>query len=885
MTARSQTQTPGEVWAEEASHLEGHARIRARIGGLHCSLCTGTIEKALGRLDGVDTVAVSLTHEQALVDYDPKRVRPERILSTLRDIGYELYDPRKLRPFEEEEADLVREGVRLLVAVTASLAAIGLIAKVTGIWSLLVPASVVAVMVPISYAILRPAGRLKALAGAAGIVAPGVAALLLRAAGVLGEAVIGSLVGALALAVVLGVAPHILRMAYQSARRGILNQHVLLEIGAFAGIAGGVIGLTGLLPGYPTAPFFAVAVLVANYHIFSEWLSLLVKTRSSQAVKKLLDLQPDLARLVRNGTETEVPVEQVRVGDLVRVRPGERMPVDGRVRDGFSTLDLSLVTGEPIPVEGATGDSVVAGSLNGSGTLLVEATAPASDSFLAQVVRHVEDARALKPGILHLVDRILRVYTPTVLIVSALALVGWLAGSGLTGDVDVQRAVFAALSVLIMGYPCAVGIAAPLAIVRGAGEAADQGVIMRTGEAFQTFRTITHVLLDKTGTLTLGRPTVQGVEPAPHIDPDEPLAVAAAAEASSEHPLAAAITTAAKDRRLVLPMVTDFTSTTGFGVSALVGSRRVLVGRPSFLTEAGIDPTPLGDAIGRLESEGHTVVAVSRDGQPLGVIALADTIRPEARETVKRLQGAGLVPVLVTGDNPRAARHVATRLGIDEVRADVLPDGKAELVRKLQAQGAKVAMVGDGINDAPALMQADVGIAMGSGTDIAIESADIIIVRDDVSLVLTARDISRRAYRRVRQNVALAFGFNGIGIPLATTGLIYPVWAMVAMAASVTTIFINSIGGRPALLFQAVRSVGRAAPSPRMDGVPVGAADREIHGEDGGRHLVHQHVVRGELPDPRSRPHRGPVDQPGGGGGRTVDGQPRSREEGGVAGS
>jgi Cu+-exporting ATPase len=251
-----------------------------------------------------------------------------------------------------------------------------------------------------------------AIAGSAGIVAPGVAALALRAAGILDGSLTGWLAGMLALAVVLGVAPHILRMAYQSARRGILNQHVLLEVGAFAGIAGGVIGLTGVLPGYPTAAFFAVAVLVANYHIFSEWLSLLVKTRSSQAVKKLLDLQPDLARVRRDGAETQIPVEQVRVGDLVRVRPGERIPVDGQVAGGYSAVDVSMVTGESVPQERGSGDAVVSGSLNGSGSLLIQATAPASESFLAQVVRHVEDARALKPGILHLVDRVLRVYTP-----------------------------------------------------------------------------------------------------------------------------------------------------------------------------------------------------------------------------------------------------------------------------------------------------------------------------------------------------------------------------------------------------------------------------------------------------------------------------------------
>jgi len=802
------TQTE-QLWAEEPSHLAGHARIRARIAGLHCSLCTGTIEKALGRQSGVDKVAVSLTHEQALIDYDPAVIQPEKILGTLRDIGYDLYDPRKLRPFEEEEADLVREGKRLLAAVAASLTAIALILEVSGVWSLLVPASVVALMVPVSYAILRPAGPVRALLGALAIIAPAAIANTARETGVLTEPAIGWLTGVLAVAVVFGIAPHILRMAYQAARRRILNQHVLLEVGAFAGIVGGLIGLTGAFPNYPTAPFFAVTVLVANYHIFSEWLSLLVKTRSSQAVKKLLDLQPDTARLVRDGTEEEVPLAQVAVGDLVRIRPGERIPVDGRVATGFSTVDVSMVTGEPVPVERSAGDEVIGGSINASGTLLVEATRIGADSFLAQVVRHVEDARALKPGILHLVDRVLRIYTPTVLIVAAAALVGWLAGSWLlTGEPDVRRAVFAGLGVLVMGYPCAVGIAAPLAIVRAAGEAADLGIIMRTGEAFQTFGQVRRIVMDKTGTLTEGRPAVREVVSL--VGEDDLLATAAAAESSSEHPLARAIVDAAVDRGVGLPEAESFESITGFGVSARVSGRDVLVGRPAFLADHGVDLGRLTARVDQLEAAGRTVVAVSADGQPLGALALGDEIRAESIEALTQMRDAGLSPVLVTGDNERAARHVAAKLGIEDVRAGVLPEGKAEIVRDLQADGTRVAMVGDGINDAPALMQADVGIAMGGGTDIAVESADVIVVRDDLRAVLTARQISRSSYRRTRQNVALAFLFNGIGIPAAATGLVYPVWAMIAMALSVTTIFINSIGGRPSLLFEAIGSVGRA---------------------------------------------------------------------------
>ncbi|MHA6804503.1 heavy metal translocating P-type ATPase [Salinifilum ghardaiensis] len=807
------TAEEARLWESEPSPHPGHRRVRAKVAGLHCSLCTGTIEKTLGRLDGVGQVAVSLTHEQVLVDYEAERITPERILGDLRDVGYELYDPRKLRAFADEERDLVREGKRLLGAVAASLTAIGLIAELAGIWSVLVPLTVVALMVPVSYAVLRRAGRAVAGSGALAVVAPGVAALVLRGTGALDPPVLGWVAGLLAAAVVAGVAPHILRMAYQSARRGVLNQHVLLEVGAFAGITGGVIGLTGLLPGYPTAAFFAVSVLVANYHVFSEWLSLLVKTRSSQAVKKLLDLQPDLARVVgADGAESEVPVEDVAVGRRIRIRPGERVPLDGRIVSGESAIDFSLVTGEAVPAERGPGGEVVGGAINGTGSLVVEVAATGAEGFLAQVARHVEDSRALKPGILHLVDRVLRIYTPTVLTISALALLVWLTGTWVfAGEPDVRRAVFAALSVLVMGYPCAVGIAAPLAIVRGTGQAADRGVVMRTGEAFQTFRLVRAVVLDKTGTLTEGRLTVRDVR-ATATGEDELLELAAAAEQHSEHPLARAIVDTARNRGVPVPEAEDFESVPGAGVRATVRGRDVLVGKPELLAESGADTAGLAVRSEQREDSGHTVIAVAAGGAVLGALALGDEPRPDAAEAVAAMRERGVEPVLVTGDDERAARYVAARLGIDDVRAGVRPEGKAAIVRELQAGGTRVAVVGDGINDAPALMQADVGIAAGGGTDIAVESADVVLLREDVTAVLDAREVSARAYRRTRVNVGLAFTFNGIGIPLATTGLVYPVWAMIAMAASVTSIFVNSIGTRPSLLLEAVGSLGRIDP-------------------------------------------------------------------------
>ncbi len=799
-------------WTEEPANRPDRARIRARIGGLHCSLCTGTIEKALGRQAGVDKVAVSLTHEQALVEYDPKAVRPEQLLQTLREIGYTVSDPRKLRSFEEEERELVREGRRFLIATAFSLLAVALIANpAAGFAAITLSVAVFGSLLGLIFLVLRARGLAAALLGAAMLAAAVVALLVSKQQGWIMGAT-PWIVAALAMIQVFGVGQHILVMAYQALWRGILNQHVLLETGAFAGLIGGAIGLALQQPGYPTAAFFAVSVMIATYHIFSEWLSLIVRTRSSQAVKKLLDLRPETAHVLRGGVDLELPIEEVRIGDLVRIRPGERVPVDGTVTSGRSNIDQSLVTGEPIPVERTEGDTVIGGAINGTGTLLVKVDAVGEGSFLHQVIRQVEDARALKPGILHLVDRVLRIYTPTVLLLAALAVIGWLLESWLgTGQVDIERAVFAGLSVLVMGYPCAVGISAPLSIVRGAGEAAGQGILMRTGEAFQGLRLVTRIVLDKTGTLTEGRPKLREIVALDGSE-DELLAAAAAAEASSEHPLAQAVVKAAFERGVVPPAVASFEAFPGRGVVArLDGGGEILVGSPRFLIEQGSELVQIEHSIGALEAAGRTVIVVSRDGRAIGLLALGDTLRPDAVSAMTALRKAGLSPIMVTGDNARAARRIADDVGIEEVHAGVLPQDKAKIVRRLQADRSRVAMVGDGINDAPALMQADVGIAMGGGTDVAVESADIIILSNRLDALPLARQISRSSYRKMLQNVTLAFLFNGIGIPLAMTGILYPVWAMVAMAVSVTAIFFNSLWGRPRLFFDAILTVGRPA--------------------------------------------------------------------------
>ena len=797
------------LWTHEPASRPDRARVRARIAGMHCSLCTGTIERALGRLDGVDKVAVSLTHEQALVEYDPARVEPEALLKTLRDMGYTISDPRKLRAFAEEERQLVDEGRRFLWATVFSLGSLTLIARPGDLWYAILEAFVVFCLLGLVFLVLRPSGLRKAITGTGAALGLVVALSWLEQSGSL-AGIDPWIAAALAVSVVFFLARQILVVAWQSLRRGIVNQHVLLEAAAFAGLAGGVYGLAAGGPEFPTAPFFCVAVMVCNYHLFSEWLSLIVKTRSSQAVRRLLELQPETARIVRDGKEQEMRTEEVAIGDLVRIRPGERIPVDGTVTEGHSWVNQSLVTGEPLPVERTAGDTVIGGSMNELGTLLVKVTAVGDQSFLQRVAREVEDARALKPGMLHLVDRVLKVYAPAVLSLALVAALGWWIGPAIFGGgMDVERAVFAGLTVLVMGYPCALGISAPLSIVRGAGEAAERGILMRTGEAFQGYRLATHVVFDKTGTLTEGKPKLLEIEAIGGTE-EETLGLAAAAEIASEHPLAKAVMAAAFDRDVDPPRLEKFEAIPGLGVRAYFGSDRIQVGNAKFMEQGGVALDRVRDRVRVLQGQGRTVMLVARNADVIGLLALGDSLREGARETVAALRRAGVRTVLMSGDNVVAARRVAAEAGVDEVYGDLLPQDKVALIRKLQETG-NVAMVGDGINDAPALMQANVGIAMGSGTDIAIDSADIVVLSNRLQAVVEAREISRWSYRKMVQNVCLAILFNGIGVPLAATGMVYPIWAMAAMATSVTAIFFNSLRGRQRLFFDAVLSVGHTA--------------------------------------------------------------------------
>ncbi|MBI4264677.1 MAG: heavy metal translocating P-type ATPase [Acidobacteria bacterium] len=725
-----------------------------KVGGMSCSFCANSIRKAIGRQKGVDDVHVSLAHEEALVRYHPDQVTDTQIEDTLRGLGYTVRDPRKVQSFEEQEAMMRRERNNLLVAAGF---AVGMVSAMAAMW--------------------------------------------------LDRLVIENwqiwIAWAAATFVFFWTGRHILRMAWGAARRGITNQHVLLTAGALAGYGGGLLGspipFTGWngAYGFPAVDFFGVVVFLTTYHLLSGFVSLKVRTRASQSVRRLLEMQPPTARVVRDGREEEIPIDEVRIGDDVRIRPGERIPVDGRIVDGGSAVDQALVTGEPIPAEKQVGDEVIGGSVNQTGTLLVRVTRVGDESFLRQVARHVEEAKALKPGIIVLVDRVLKYYVPVVLTISLGAYLFWVIAPLLFGAGPVyQRAIYAAVTVLVMGYPCALGMATPLALIRGGGMAAERGVLMRSGEAFQVLKDIRIIVLDKTGTITEGKPRVVEVVPTPGYSREDVLRDAASAESPSEHPLARAVVTRAEEEEVTLSEAEHFQAIAGGGVEALVRGRRIVIGTPRLLADRGVPVADAGRVLAREEARGRTAVLVAVGGEVAGTLSIADTVKADAKQAIAELRALGMQVVMVTGDAEATARAIAGDVGIEDVRSRVLPDRKADRVRELQHGNIRVAFVGDGINDAPALMQADVGIAIGAGTDIAIESSDVILIGERLSAVVDAYHIGRKSYAKTVQNLVFAFSFNAVGVPLAATGLVHPVWAMVAMAASVSAVLLNSFGGR-----------------------------------------------------------------------------------------
>ena len=543
--------------------------------------------------------------------------------------------------------------------------------------------------------------------------------------------------------------------------------------------------------------YFDTAVVITVLVLLGQVLELRARGRTSDAIKALLGLAPKTARVIRNGVEQDVPLPHVAVNDLIRVRPGEKVPVDGVVTDGHSSVDESMVTGEPLPVEKAAADHTTAGTVNGTGTLVVRAERVGNDTLLAQIVRMVSEAQRSRAPIQNLADRIAAYFVPAVVAVAALAFAAW---SMWGPEPRLALALVAAVAVLIIACPCALGLATPMAIMVGTGRGAEAGVLIKNAEALERLERVDTVVVDKTGTLTIGKPALAGIEPEAGFTESEILRLVAGLEQASEHPLAAAIVAGARARAMPILSPSGFESQTGKGVTGNVAGRRVALGNLALMAELGIDAGAASQRADALRRDGWTVMLVAIDGRLAGLVGVIDPVKESAAEAIGMLHQAGLRVVMVTGDSRVTAEAVARRLAIDEIHAEVLPAKKRDIVRQLLEEGHVVAMAGDGINDAPALAQASVGIAMGTGTDVAMESAGITLVKGDLRGIVRARRLSRATMRNVRQNLFLAFVYNAVGVPVAA-GVLYPVlgllispiWASAAMTLSSVSVIGNAL--------------------------------------------------------------------------------------------
>lgn len=607
-----------------------------------------------------------------------------------------------------------------------------------------------------------------------------------------------AVMGAFALAVLAYSGSQFFVGAYQAIRQRQANMHTLIAVGT--GVAWVYSTIAVIAPQiFPnekmTEVYYDVTVVVTALVVLGLALEVKARGRSSEAIRKLIGLQAKTARVIRDGTETDVPVEEVVVGDLLALRPGEKIPVDGIMVDGSSALDESMITGESLPVGKKPGDEVIGATLNTTGAFTMRVTKTGADTALAQIVRLVQDAQATKVPVQRLVDVVSGYFTPAVMILAVLGFVTWY---DFGPRPAFAYAVIVAVTTLIIACPCALGMATPMSLTTGVGKGAEHGILIRSGDALQVTSKLDTVVLDKTGTITWGRPVVTDVV-ASSFPEEEVLRLAGSVDRVSEHPLAAAIVNGVEQRGLALAEVTDFAAIPGHGVEGYAEGRRVLVGNSRLLEREGIDASDLAEDWQRLADEGKTPVYVAVDGVAAGLVAVADTVKEDSITAIADLKALGIEVAMLTGDNARTARAIARQVGVERVLAEVLPQDKSEEVKKLQLEGKKVGMVGDGINDAPALTQADVGFAIGTGTDVAIEAADVTLISGSLRGVVSAIQISQATMRNVWQNLVGAFGYNSLGLPIAL-GVLYPILgvllspllAAAAMSLSSITVILNA---------------------------------------------------------------------------------------------
>jgi Cu+-exporting ATPase len=777
------------------------AKVTIPVGGMTCAGCQAGVQKALQRQPGVVDATVNLMTASAAVTYDPSVIGPEALVEAIRETGYEAEVPSvgaagaagRTAFDEQEERDRVQEEeFRGLRRKAAASGAAGLIAMLVSM-PLMAPKAAGAAHGPVADPFMR--WVMESLSPALQRVLPWLYEIDPR--------VFSYGLLALTAAVMIWAGRHFYVRAWSSFRHHSADMNTLIAVGTGAAFLYSM--LATVAPGFflrrgvqPDVYYEAVVIIVALI-LTGNALEARAKSRTSAALRGLIALQPRTARVSRGGAEIDVPIDEVRGGDTVAVRPGERVPVDGEVISGGSAVDESMLTGESMPVGKGPGDRVIGGTVNRTGAFRYRATTLGADSVLARIVQLMREAQGSRAPIQRLADRISAIFVPVVLQIAIVTFVVWFVAAG---QAPAVRAFAAAVAVLIIACPCAMGLAVPTAVMVATGRGAELGALIKGGEALQRAGDVTHVVLDKTGTVTEGRPAVTDVvvPPGSGRSAEELLRLVASLEASSEHPLADAIVRHAKDLGLALAPAESFQSATGRGATAVVGGTALAVGNEALLADYAVSVDPLRAEAERLSAAGRTPVYVAADGALAGLLAVSDPVKATSRAAVARLKRMGLEVVLLTGDNRHTAEAVAREAGVDRVVAGVLPGGKVDEIRRLQQGGAVVAMVGDGINDAPALAQADVGIAVGSGTDIAIEASDVTLMRGDLGGVADAIALSRRTMRTMKQNLFWAFIYNVVGIPVAA-GVLYPVFGLLlspilasaAMAFSSVSVVTNSL--------------------------------------------------------------------------------------------
>lgn len=721
------------------------------ITGMTCAACATRIEKGLSRMPGISQANVNLALETAHVEYAAGMVTVKDMMKKVEQLGYKALPKQEAK----DSAELRRQEInhKRFKWMMAAILSLPLLWAMVGHFTF-------TSWIPVPSLFMNPWFQL--------LLATPVQFLIG------GQFYVG---------------------AYKALRNKSANMDVLVALGTSAAYFYSLyltIQSIGMDMDHPVEMYYETSSILITLILVGKWFEALAKGRSSEAIKSLMGLQAKTALVLRDGQEISIPVEDVEVGDMVIVKPGEKIPVDGKVVQGLSSVDESMLTGESLPVEKREGDAVVGATLNKNGMLRIQATKVGSETALAQIIKVVEEAQGSKAPIQRIADVISGIFVPIVVGIAIVTFLIWYFG---VEPGQFAPALEKAIAVLVIACPCALGLATPTSIMAGSGRAAEFGILFKGGEHLESAQAIEVVVLDKTGTVTSGKPVLTDVIPAPLMTEQSLLRTTAAVERQSEHPLAEAIVAGALDRSKALPLpeAKDFENLPGYGVSARVDGRLVLVGTRKLMAERGIPVEAALAAMRQLEDAGKTAMLVAVDGKYAGMVAVADTIKETSREAVSRLQEMGIEVIMITGDNERTAKAIAAQAGIRQVLAEVLPEGKAEEVKKLQQTGKRIAMVGDGINDAPALATADIGMAIGTGTDVAMEAADVTLMRGDLNAIADAILMSRRTMGNIKQNLFWALAYNTIGIPIAAIGFLAPWLAGAAMAFSSVSVVLNAL--------------------------------------------------------------------------------------------